>query len=114
MLTQEDIRERDAELCAVIEQQQEQLGVVLAHVEELRARNERLTHELDKAHRLLNQSIGWQRDAEIAKAKKDILIERLMNAIQRIDGINDYPANYSPGINAVCDEILRPHLESKP
>jgi DNA repair exonuclease SbcCD ATPase subunit len=78
MMTLEDVRERDAELCAVIEQQQEQLRAVLAHVEELRAKNERLT-----------------------------------NAIRRIDGINDYPANYSPLINAICDEILRPHLESK-
>jgi hypothetical protein len=39
-------------------------------------------------------------------------IERLTDAIRRIDGINDNPANYNPAINAVCDEILRP--ETKP
>jgi hypothetical protein len=80
---------------------------------QLRSENARLTSELDKAHQLLSQSIDWQRDAEIAKAKKDILIERLTNAIRRIDGINDNPATYNAEINAVCDPILR-HLESKP
>jgi hypothetical protein len=50
---------------------------VLVMLEGALAEIERLTGELGKAHRLLSQSIGWQRDAEIAKAKKDIEIERL-------------------------------------
>ena len=37
--------------------------------------------------------------------------ERLTAAIQRIDGINDNPANYNVEINAVCDTILRPALK---
>jgi hypothetical protein len=43
-------------------------------------------------------------------------IERLTNAIRRIDGINDNPADYNPAINAICDAILRePNaLEPKP
>jgi len=37
-------------------------------------------------------------------------IERLLNAIKRIDGINDNPADFNVAINAVCDTILRPGL----
>lgn len=37
----------------------------------------RLKAELDKAHKLLSQSISWQRDAEITKAKQAQEIERL-------------------------------------
>jgi hypothetical protein len=33
--------------------------------------------ELEKAHRLLSQMIGWQRDAEIEKAKLSAENERL-------------------------------------
>jgi hypothetical protein len=43
---------------------------------------ERLTAELDKAHRLLSQSVGWQRDAEIVKAKQAAEIERLTAALR--------------------------------
>lgn len=39
--------------------------------------------------------------------------DRLLAAIQRIDGINDNPAHYNSEINAVCDAILRPHLVKK-
>lgn len=42
---------------------------------------ERLRMELDKAHRLLSQSVGWQRDAEIVKAKQAQEIERLHEAL---------------------------------
>ncbi len=44
---------------------------------EAMAEIERLRAELEKAHRLIGQSIGWQRDAEITKAKQQAEIERL-------------------------------------
>ena len=97
----------------------EQLRAVLAHVEELRAKVGRLKAESEGAVAecaRLNElfALKWDatQSAETEAARTEV--GRLMNAIQRIDGINDYPANYSPGINAVCDEILRPHLKSKP
>jgi len=37
-------------------------------------------------------------------------IERLLNAIKRIDGINDNPAHFNKAINDVCNTILRPEL----
>ena len=37
-------------------------------------------------------------------------IERLYAALQRIDAINDNPADFNSEINAVLDEILRPDL----
>lgn len=42
---------------------------------------ERLQGELDKAHRLLSQSIGWQRDAEIVKGKQAQEIEHLRSRL---------------------------------
>jgi uncharacterized membrane protein YccC len=56
------------------------------HDERMRARKQfkdaldeigRLRKELDKAHRLISQSIGWQREAEIAK-------ERMRRALEEI------------------------------
>jgi len=35
-------------------------------------------------------------------------IERLLNAIKRIDGINDNPADFNVAIDEVCSAILRP------
>jgi hypothetical protein len=49
---------------------------------------ERLQSELDKAHRLLSQMLGWQRDAEIVKAKQAQEIERLRAALARL--VTDY------------------------
>ena len=40
-------------------------------------------------------------------------VERLRAAIARIDGINDNPAHYNAEINAVCDTVLRPHLNEQ-
>lgn len=48
-----------------------------AVVRRLSVEIERLSRELAKAHRLLSQSVGWQRDAEIIKAKQAVEIERL-------------------------------------
>ena len=42
----------------------------------------RLRTELSNAHRLLSQSVGWQRDAEIAKAKLGQENERLRVGLQ--------------------------------
>lgn len=46
---------------------------------------------------------------QIAKPRQDE-IDRLRAAINRIDAINDNPADFNSEINAVCDSILRPHL----
>lgn len=54
-MTREDMRERDAELCAVIEQQQEQLRAVLAHVEELRAAIAYVRQRSQPACEILNE-----------------------------------------------------------
>ncbi len=57
---------------------------------------------------------GWK--PETAKHCDDCLegqIERLMSAIERIDAINDNPARFNSEINAVCDAILRPHLDQQ-
>jgi len=50
----------------------------------------------------------WHEKYKEAQAE----IEQLMEAIWRIDGINDNMACYNPDINAVTDPILRP--EPKP
>jgi chromosome segregation ATPase len=52
-------------------------SVLQAAYDEVALANNRLRAELDKAHRLLSQSIGWQRDAEIVKAKQAQEIEQL-------------------------------------
>jgi hypothetical protein len=40
--------------------------------------------------------------------KREVEIERLLNAIKRIDGINDNPADFNVAIDEVCSTILRP------
>lgn len=40
-------------------------------------------------------------------------IERLRAAISRIDAINDNPSCFNAEINAVCDTVLRPHLNEQ-
>lgn len=56
------------------------------------------------------ETLRWLQ--ENGKAGRDAGVLRV--AIQRIDGINDNPAHYNSEINAVCDEILRPHLIEAP
>lgn len=56
----------------------------------------------------LNAERGYMPELVVALRAE---IERLTDAIRRIDGINDNPADYNPAINAVCDAILR---EPKP
>jgi hypothetical protein len=84
----------------------------------LRAEIERLSAELNKAHRLLSQSVGWQRDAEIIKAKQAAEIERLRAipaklrevcfSAARTDmvGDDDWRAGYMQALRD-CEALMR-------
>jgi hypothetical protein len=56
-----------------------------------------LTTELDKAHGLLSQSVGWQHDTEIIKATQQKEIERLQRKV----------ANYEVAVNYLRAELER-------
>jgi len=64
-----------------------------AEIERLRGENERLRGHIYASNRPQPEDF-----------------ERLRNAIQRIDGINDNPAHFNKAINDVCNTILRPEL----
>ena len=66
--------------------------------------NERLAHELDKAHQLLSQHFGWLRDLEITKAKQAQEIEKLRAQLKRTNDALD--KEFNNGI-ALCDAIER-------
>ena len=52
---------------------------------------ERLCAELDKAHRLLSQMIGWQHDAEVAKAKLRAALEQIADIAEGSGTANSLP-----------------------
>jgi hypothetical protein len=50
---------------------------------------------------------AWEQGREQGKRDAADEIERLLAAIQRIDGLNDNPSQYNSAINDVCSGILR-------
>jgi chromosome segregation ATPase len=92
----EAMREAKAE----IERLREEKRAVLLHVVELRAEIQRLKAGYGI---VVTDRNALSRDLADAQAE----IGRLRAAIQRIDRINENPADHDSEINAICDSILR-------
>jgi predicted RNase H-like nuclease (RuvC/YqgF family) len=98
-----------------VEQQQQEIERLTKNFIEAAERSakaeaevERLTDELAKAHRLLSQSIGWQRDAEIVKAKQQQEIERLRAENTRMKEILVYARKSASAAVMFVDKATGP------
>ena len=78
---------------------------MLSDMETLRAEKRELRAEIERLQ--ASALSAWEeRDQYLEQnVKLKTEIERLTAAIQRIDGINDNPAHYNPGIEAVIRRL---------
>ena len=91
-----DLMNRHRCECSICTERGEEIESARVEIERLTAAKRRFSKEADERAQEANEL--------------RIEIERLRLAVLRIDAINDNPAHFISGINAVCDEILRPDL----